>query len=408
MKKNYLCSFDNNMYFSIINEIVSKLISQKNNIKKTNIQIKKNFSLIDDFSYQINKNKLKLSYKIDENKILEEIYLKRNSGKITYKESIEEYIKKIVMINNKLDKKAEKLYNKELYLNYQEYIINNIIKNRNLNSNLNKRNFSEMKLFEKKMKNEKKLYHNFSYDYSNGKNSLNSITEYKINNENKKNIRKIRKVSKNYSNHSSNKNFSLDKINLNKQQKEILNTKLLNEDEFDKLMKEYENVINKNEDKITFNSTEKVNNIKEKNCLIKKKINKSNGQIPINKSGKKKINYNKFIKKGNENNLINNISYNFKCNNQFIEAREKLKQYFLKENKIKLKENNKNNLSSNNLFERKSLLNKEKEINNKSKKINLSTRNFILNEISDSNFHISSEMEQNIPKATYKKNNIFT
>ena len=53
--------------------------------------------------------------------MLEEIYLKRNKGKITFKESIEEYIKKIVKINNKLNKKADKLYHQELYLNYQEY-----------------------------------------------------------------------------------------------------------------------------------------------------------------------------------------------------------------------------------------------------------------------------------------------
>ena len=85
MKNNFLCSFDNNMFFSIINEIVSKLISQKNNIRKKNIQIKKNFSLIDDFQYQINKNKLKLTYKIDENKMIEEIYIKRNKEKIKFK-----------------------------------------------------------------------------------------------------------------------------------------------------------------------------------------------------------------------------------------------------------------------------------------------------------------------------------
>ena len=414
MKNNFLCSFDNNMFFSIINEIVSKLISQKNNIRKKNIQIKKNFSLIDDFQYQINKNKLKLTYKIDENKMLEEIYFKRNKGKITFKESIEEYIKKIVKINNKLNKKADKLYHQELYLNYQEYIINNIIKNRNLNLNLNKKNFLEKKLFEKKMKNEKKFYHNFSFDYSNGKNSLNLIKEYN-NNQNINNIRRIKKISQNKknnqndSNNSSKKNFSLDKVHLNKQQKQILNTKFINDEEFDKLMKEYENLINKNEIKVSFNSTEKINIIHDKNNLIKEKINKSNGQIPIDKSNKKKINYNKFVKKGSEKKLNNRIKINNKSNNQFIEAREKLKQYLLKENHLKINElNHKNNLSTNNLIGNKSLLNKDEDIKNKIKKNNISTRNFILNETSDSNYHISSEIQQNIPKETYQKNNIFT
>ena len=346
--------------------------------------------------------------------MLEEIYLKRNSGKITIKESIEDYLKKVDIINNKLNKKIDKLYTKELYLNYQENILNNIIKNRNLNSNIKKKNFTEMQLFEKKIKTEKKLYPNFSFDYSNEKNSLNSITEYINNNHNKNNIRRIRKVSKNIkfsknnSNNSSKKNYSLDKVYLNKQQKQILDAKLLNENEFDKLMKEYENIINKNDDKITFNSIEKINSIHEKNYIIKEKINKSNGQIPINKSGKKKINYNKFIKKGCEKNLINQIRYNIKRDNQFIEAREKLKQYLLKENNMKIKLNNKNNLSSNNLNEKKSILNNDEDIKNKSIKNNLSTRNFISNQISDSNNHISSEIEQNIPKETYKKENIFT
>ena len=264
------------------------------------------------------------------------------------------------------------------------------------------------------MKNEKKFYHNFSFDYSNGKNSLNLINEYN-NNQNINNIRRIKKISQNKknnqndSNNSSKKNFSLDKVHLNKQQKQILNTKFINDEEFDKLMKEYENLINKNEIKVSFNSTEKINIIHDKNNLIKEKINKSNGQIPIDKSNKKKINYNKFVKKGSEKKLNNRIKINNKSNNQFIEAREKLKQYLLKENHLKINElNHKNNLSTNNLIGNKSLLNKDEDIKNKIKKNNISTRNFILNETSDSNYHISSEIQQNIPKETYQKNNIFT
>ena len=59
-------------------------------------------------------------------------------------------------------------------------------------------------------------------------------------------------------------------------------------------------------------------------------------------------------------------------------------------------------------MKKKSILNNDEDIKNKSIKNNLSTRNFISNQISDSNNHISSEIEQNIPKETYKKENIFT
>ena len=96
---NLNLNYNDNLVLNCIEDIVFRLIYRKNEIKKKNLQIKKNFKSIEYYISQINKNKIQLSYKIDENNLLQRIYFKKNSGENTLEESIEEYLKKYFEIN---------------------------------------------------------------------------------------------------------------------------------------------------------------------------------------------------------------------------------------------------------------------------------------------------------------------
>ena len=355
---NLNLNYNDNLVLNCIEDIVFRLIYRKNEIKKKNLQIKKNFKSIEYYISQINKNKIQLSYKIDENNLLQRIYFKKNSGENTLEESIEEYLKKYFEINQKINKKLEKLYEKELYLTYQEYFLNNIIETKN---------YSERKVFEYKFKHHLFLNQN-EKNYLKGVNKVNRFNYIKLNNN-----KKI------YKNGFLNDESKKDKSNV------------LNENETDQLMDEYKNVINKNNKsyKITL-----INSLTENKFIInnKKSFKKENTNPELYIQSKKEINY--------------QIKYNIKANNQFLEARENFKKYLLEKNnkKKKHKLNNRKNLSSVHLKKKSFFLNKE----NDNVKQSFSSKNLNSNKISFSGYNISSENEKHhIPNETNKKHNLF-
>ena len=343
----------NNNIVPIINILTQKTKSTL--IKSKEIQ--KNLKLNEKLEKYIIKQKNIIKDRNNDLNIIKElVYLKRK-GKNNLIKSLNDYLLFLKNKQNNIDNNLDKIYEKELYINYKEYIINKILKKTNLDENnissncinistnsLIKYNLQDLQdnLFDNKNiekisnKNNKinNNNKNFIIQKSNGLNGLDK-PNYLFNNDNKNNndynnknyiennkkekdlninesssnslnnnynnfnmnniIKKPKQKKKksktkkieNYQNNNQNEfsesnnkiNNSNSFIKFSKEQKNILEQKFLNDEEFEKILGSYKNNIEKDfKNNLIIDNSELDNNININDTLI----NTNNNQNQIN------------------------------------------------------------------------------------------------------------------------------